>query len=486
MATSEDRENRDASPPESDKTRKEKPKSSPVRRIGLLLLLVATIIVVGLEYLPEGESETVVGPAAKKLSPAQRPAQPRHQKPATPQQPAQPKTPAPTPPQYERPPETIFVSSSPSDQVVLAGGPSESVTETGRSPMAVPSELPPPSEEAPVLTGTATAATVAPAANSPPAASESPTTSEPAKADATGTPATPAESVLEDAAIAATTAPAPATPVALSVQPAPIAVASSPELVASRSPAPSALPGEDHTVPAIMVDPSVSLPQAIARPMPEGPVPPKINRYARRLLKRYDTNGDGMIDATEQRQMQGDPTAADYDADGLISIDELAAYAADFGRHRRMRLTGTMVEEAVAELPSLYIPTAEREAMAAAQAAAQQAAQQAQVVPVALADEAGGPDAELTEGVSADEKTAETEPAQPAANQVSSKRFVMPKSRLAGLPDWFLANDRNGDGQLTMAEYAPNSEKARLADFARQDRNKDGVLTAQECPKKKR
>jgi hypothetical protein len=73
---------------------------------------------------------------------------------------------------------------------------------------------------------------------------------------------------------------------------------------------------------------------------------------------------------------------------------------------------------------------------------------------------------------------------QPAAVQAGSKRFVTPKSRLAGLPEWFLAQDDNGDGQIAVAEYAPNSEKARLADFARYDRNHDGVLTAEECPKK--
>ena len=62
---------------------------------------------------------------------------------------------------------------------------------------------------------------------------------------------------------------------------------------------------------------------------------------------------------------------------------------------------------------------------------------------------------------------------------------LRPQSRLAALPDWFRTGDANGDGQLTVAEYTPDSEKARLAEFARYDRNNDGVLTAQECPKKK-
>jgi hypothetical protein len=95
-------------------------------------------------------------------------------------------------------------------------------------------------------------------------------------------------------------------------------------------------------------------------------------------------------------------------------------------------------------------------------------------------------DEETAEGEPAGEATDEeaTEAEQPrSARQASSKQFVAPRSRVAGLPSWFLAKDANGDGQLTVAEYAPDSEKSRLADFARSDRNQDGVLTAQECPK---
>ncbi len=259
------------------------------------------------------------------------------------------------------------------------------------------------------------------------------------------------------------------------------------DLVAARSPAPSTLPVQGDSELVIVVGDSPSSAQAVARPLPGGPIPTKVNRYARRLLNRYDTNGDRLIDATERRQMQGDPTAIDYSADDAITLDELAAYTANFGRHRRMRLTGSMVEEAVAELPSLYIPTAERDALAAAQAAAQQAAQQAQAVPVALVDNTTEPDGDVelpeNEPVEKAGEAEEPEQSQPTTDQVRSKRFVTPKSRLAGLPGWFLAGDTNGDGQLTVAEYAPNSEKARLADFARYDRNNDGVLTDQECPK---
>jgi hypothetical protein len=60
--------------------------------------------------------------------------------------------------------------------------------------------------------------------------------------------------------------------------------------------------------------------------------------------------------------------------------------------------------------------------------------------------------------------------------------FYVPKSRLPpGLPDWFLRRDLDGDGQLSLAEFAPNPTQADLEEFARYDRNGDGFITAKEC-----
>ena len=64
-------------------------------------------------------------------------------------------------------------------------------------------------------------------------------------------------------------------------------------------------------------------------------------------------------------------------------------------------------------------------------------------------------------------------------------KFYVPSKRLpAGLPDWFLARDLDGDGQLTAAEYSPTSLAAELAEFSNYDLNGDGILTAKECVRK--
>ena len=49
------------------------------------------------------------------------------------------------------------------------------------------------------------------------------------------------------------------------------------------------------------------------------------------------------------------------------------------------------------------------------------------------------------------------------------------------MPEWFTRRDTNGDGQLSLSEFAPNPTQADLEEFARYDRNGDGFITAQEC-----
>jgi len=48
------------------------------------------------------------------------------------------------------------------------------------------------------------------------------------------------------------------------------------------------------------------------------------------------------------------------------------------------------------------------------------------------------------------------------------------------LPSWFVTRDLNGDGQLSLAEYAPRSGSTAVASFRKLDANGDGLLTPAE------
>ena len=61
-------------------------------------------------------------------------------------------------------------------------------------------------------------------------------------------------------------------------------------------------------------------------------------------------------------------------------------------------------------------------------------------------------------------------------------RFLTPTERLPeGLPEWFARKDADGDGQVTMAEYASEWSETKVKEFARQDLNNDGIVTPAEC-----
>ena len=189
-------------------------------------------------------------------------------------------------------------------------------------------------------------------------------------------------------------------------------------------------------------------------------IPAKVLRHAGRTIQRYDANGDGRLDKAEWSRIPGDPRAADLNHDGMITLDELAQYMADYGRRRRIRLISPLVDEAK-EYPALLNPTTAAE------------------TPQKHEQNAVPQGAGTTANAVADAAGATSPPA--SVDGKKPTKFYVPGSRLAGLPDWFKARDADGDGQLTQAEFAPGGSKSDVDQFSRFDRNGDGVVTAEEC-----
>jgi Ca2+-binding EF-hand superfamily protein len=141
-------------------------------------------------------------------------------------------------------------------------------------------------------------------------------------------------------------------------------------------------------------------------------------------MNRYDRNRNGVLEREEWSAFRTDPSAADKNNDGRITRDELAEWmAGQYGGGRRDR-GGT-------------------------------------------SDEAGA-------GVLVNDRWGDRR----------SFRTPTPTDRLPdGLPEWFARADRDGDGQVTMSEYAASWSDRVAADFAQFDLNGDGVITAAECLK---
>jgi len=184
-------------------------------------------------------------------------------------------------------------------------------------------------------------------------------------------------------------------------------------------------------------------------------VPAKVWRYAEQWFARCDADGDGKLTAKEWPQPTG--SAVDADQDGLVTVEELAQHIADFGRHRRIRLMPASVG-GLLPLPSLLAPD-----VAGAEG------------PATLGETDGSQ--------SPDDAPADTvDQAKSDSHERSSDRkyFVSPSRLPPGLPDWFLKRDADGDGQLTLSEYAESGSASADKEFGRYDRNRDGLVTPRE------
>lgn len=176
----------------------------------------------------------------------------------------------------------------------------------------------------------------------------------------------------------------------------------------------------------------------------------KVVRYAQRFVSRYDTNHNGQLERQEwPAAMQEKLLAADLNHDGILDVAEYARYISDYSRQRRIRLLPPQSGD-LAELAPLLNPTTAQSATFG------------------------------TSPLPAESAAVPATTPKPAARR-DTKFYVAPDRLPKGLPDWFFARDRDGDGQLTILEYSPKGIPAELQQFKQLDRNGDGLLTPDEC-----
>jgi len=190
----------------------------------------------------------------------------------------------------------------------------------------------------------------------------------------------------------------------------------------------------------------------------------KVLRYCGRIIEKYDANRDGHLAPEEWKPMRGEPASVDHDLDNRITLEELARHVADYGLERRIRRRRHVIE-GVGDIEPLLHPTTEAETRD-------------------LADEETpgerGPNGTKPPGERSSSVVPETSFDEEAATY-RRKRFQVGTSRLpSGLPPWFAQRDTNGDGQLTLAEFAPRPNRSLLTRFSAYDINRDGLLTPRE------
>lgn len=173
-------------------------------------------------------------------------------------------------------------------------------------------------------------------------------------------------------------------------------------------------------------------------PSGASPEEQKAREFARGLMQNYDKNKSGVLEKDEWGSLRGDPKEIDRNGDGVITQEELTARVLSYRRDR---------ERGGQPPPS---STAARPAVAGSTASSGKPA---------------GPGG-----------TAH------AAAPATTWRFATSGPELPeGLPEWFKGRDADGDGQVSMAEFASHWTEELTGQFLRYDANDDGMITPAEC-----
>jgi Ca2+-binding EF-hand superfamily protein len=198
-------------------------------------------------------------------------------------------------------------------------------------------------------------------------------------------------------------------------------------------------------------------------------IPAKLLRYAQRLVKQYDRNGSGALEEKEWAAMPGNARKIDRNRDGVITVEELVDYLARYARSRRLQGDQAAWQRLPRPPAAIFRPASPAEGSRENPAVEQAGA------PEHIDGEPSAEDAPSGNKGPLEGKRAT------AASRAARKYYVGPSSLPPGLPDWFSERDADGDGQLTLSEFAPDGSAAQRRLFARYDQNGDGVITPDEA-----
>ncbi len=189
----------------------------------------------------------------------------------------------------------------------------------------------------------------------------------------------------------------------------------------------------------------------------------RVRQYAQSLFRQYDANKNGILEREEWQQMRGSPEKADRNNDGIITLEELTAR--ELERNQLAISGGSSSSSAgsssgsstgwtsTSSSPHPSTPTTSSSGSRSSGSGSNWA----------------GPSRSSSSSGS-------------RSGQTGRVRFLTPLERLPkGLPDWFIQKDTDGDGQVSMAEFATEWTDAKATDFQKYDLNNDGIITPEEC-----
>ena len=219
--------------------------------------------------------------------------------------------------------------------------------------------------------------------------------------------------------------------------------------------------------------------------VPAAPV--AIRFYCRYLLNKYDTNGDGKLEQKEWDGKIPGAQALDLDGDWILTDQEILYALAGFAKDRTIadprpirpqRFNFVLTKE--------QQPTLIRTASAAPRLLSKEEADKEREEAAATNLEKLSDD-EFVKMITEDNPALQSVDDEEILDVLltdmdgsSIREYAAAPEEVIGVPVWFLARDANGDGQLSLREFAPNLTAAAVAQFGKLDANADGLITAEE------
>lgn len=216
-------------------------------------------------------------------------------------------------------------------------------------------------------------------------------------------------------------------------------------------------------------------------------VPVAIRFYCRYLFNKYDTNGDRKLEQKEWEDKIQGAQAIDLDGDWVLTDQEVLYYIARYARNRTLADPRPLQPQRF----NIMIANEEQPVLIRTASAAprlldkEEAEKERSEAPIEL-DELS--DDEFVKMLTEDNPALESVDDEEVLDvlltdmdESTFREYAAAPQELIGVPVWFLARDANGDGQLSLREFAPNLTPAAVAQFGKLDSNADGFITAEEC-----
>ena len=209
--------------------------------------------------------------------------------------------------------------------------------------------------------------------------------------------------------------------------------------------------------------------------------------YGRYLIGKYDADSNGTLERVEWEDKLIGAQAIDLNGDWTLTDQEvlfyLARYASGRTIHNPAPKRPTYVANRVVldeENETRIRPASARLRRETADAAAETDKENANAL-AEMSDEEVI--AMFVEENKALEDVEDQELLGVLLTEIDSstrREYAAPPEALKNVPVWFLARDVNGDGQLTLREFAPTLSTPAVAYFGKLDKNGDGLVVPDE------